>query len=499
MDNTFVFNTRNNNSYIMNIDRSITGYLHPCLDFIINMVNQGVDLKEYISHPSESREFAVEELQYYYKKYIYLKSNGWLQNPKKKELDFTKLLTEDVEYTLANLSQITFEITDACNLKCKYCAYGDFYNDFDERHNSMLSIEKGKRLITYLSGYWNSYSNNAKTAHTYISFYGGEPLLNISFIKEMVSFIKSLPINRKFSFTMTTNGILLDKYIDYLVENKFDLLISLDGNESNNGYRITHSQKGSFNKVFGNIFLIKEKYPEYFKNNVNFNSVLHNKNSISDIYNFFKQNFDKIPSVGELNNSGIKPEMKQKFENAYVNTRESLKHAKDHIKIEKDMFVKSVTYKKTVDFLHWFGGSTFTDYNELLFGSSSCRKVPTGTCLPFSKKMFVTVNGKILACEKIAHRYELGRVTDQAVQLDFKQIVDKYDKWYKILKKQCSNCYRQNSCIQCIFQIDELENNPKCNGYTTKKDFVRYLGNKLYFLEEHSGDYTKLMKEVKIR
>ena len=113
--------------------------------------------------------------------------------------------------------------------------------------------------------------------------------------------------------------------------------------------------------------------------------------------------------------------------------------------------------------------------------------------------MFVTVNGKMLACERIAHKYELGRITDHAVQLDFKQIVDKYDEWYKILKKQCSNCYRQSSCMQCVFQIDKLENNPKCNGYTTKKDFVRYLGNNLYFLEEHSGDYVKLMKEVKIR
>ena len=39
---------------------------------------------------------------------------------------------------LANLPQLVFEVTDACNLKCKYCAYGEFYDDFDERENKVL-------------------------------------------------------------------------------------------------------------------------------------------------------------------------------------------------------------------------------------------------------------------------------------------------------------------------------------------------------------------------
>nr|WP_222704539.1 4Fe-4S cluster-binding domain-containing protein [Parabacteroides bouchesdurhonensis] len=45
-----------------------------------------------------------------------------------------------------------------------------------------------------------------------ISFYGGEPLLNISFIKKVVEYIEKLHICA-FKFSMTTNSILLDKYI----------------------------------------------------------------------------------------------------------------------------------------------------------------------------------------------------------------------------------------------------------------------------------------------
>lgn len=32
---------------------------------------------------------------------------------------------------LANLPQLVFEVTDSCNLKCKYCAYGEFYGSSD--------------------------------------------------------------------------------------------------------------------------------------------------------------------------------------------------------------------------------------------------------------------------------------------------------------------------------------------------------------------------------
>lgn len=39
-----------------------------------------------------------------------------------------ELSERHVIYELANLKQLTFEVTDACNLKCKYCGYGEFYN-----------------------------------------------------------------------------------------------------------------------------------------------------------------------------------------------------------------------------------------------------------------------------------------------------------------------------------------------------------------------------------
>ena len=89
---------------------------------------------------------------------------------------------EHVLSNLANLPQLVFEVTDACNLKCKYCAYGEFYGDFDKREDKMLPVSKAIRLIDYLNQHWNSERNTSAKSFMYISFYGGEPLMNFNFI-----------------------------------------------------------------------------------------------------------------------------------------------------------------------------------------------------------------------------------------------------------------------------------------------------------------------------
>jgi Arylsulfatase regulator (Fe-S oxidoreductase) len=133
------------------------------------------------------------------------------------------ITSDHVVNALANLPQLVFEVTDACNLRCKYCAYGEFYEDYDFRENKMLPTEKAIRLIDYLAGYWNSNLNTSANRNLTISFYGGEPLVNFSFIEAVVRHIQK-NINcphRSFSYSMTTNALLLHKYMDFLQANKY--------------------------------------------------------------------------------------------------------------------------------------------------------------------------------------------------------------------------------------------------------------------------------------
>lgn len=38
-----------------------------------------------------------------------------------------RVTEKEIQGALINLKQLTFEVTDACNLQCKYCGYGDLY------------------------------------------------------------------------------------------------------------------------------------------------------------------------------------------------------------------------------------------------------------------------------------------------------------------------------------------------------------------------------------
>ena len=330
------------------------------------------------------------------------------------------LSSENIIHTLANMRQLVFEVTDACNLKCKYCAYGEMYEDYDTREEKMLPVEKAIRLIDYLVDFWNSDRNTSLKQKIYISFYGGEPLLNMPFIRTIVDYVEN-KLNcpdRQFEFSMTTNAILLNKHMDYLHEHGVILLVSLDGNKENTGYRVDRSGNSTFDRIVGNIDRLKEKYPGYFKERVNFNAVLHNKNSIEEIYRFFKDKYDKIPSIGELNNVGIRKEMQDVYNKTYRNSNESLHQSEHYEEIERDMFIRSGTYQSVTLFLHQYSGFVFKDYTDLLFDRNEQKRLPTGTCIPFSKKMYVTVNGKILPCERIGHQFALSEITGTEVRLD---------------------------------------------------------------------------------
>ena len=67
---------------------------------------------------------------------------------------FRKISPMEIEYNLMNLKQLIFEVTDACNLRCKYCGYADLYEGYDQRENLKFPFQKAKLIIDYLYEYW---------------------------------------------------------------------------------------------------------------------------------------------------------------------------------------------------------------------------------------------------------------------------------------------------------------------------------------------------------
>ncbi len=500
-----LFDTDRNNRYFYDKVKQRVQLCHPLLHFILKLYDKGIDPANWIagfdSDPVEIDglgRFPRDQIDYYYRKFRLLHENGYFADIDLEKRLSGRITPQLIEQTLANVTQVTFEVTDRCNLRCKYCGYGEFYDDYDKREGRDLPVESARRLLDHLLEYWNSPLNQSHQRNIFISFYGGEPLLNIGFIKEIVDYVTNLGLKyNPFTFNMTTNGLLVKKHMAFLVEHQFKILISLDGNEANNGYRITQDGSPAFPLIMENIEALREKYPDYFEQYVNFNSVLHNKNSIEDIYGFIKSRYGKLPTIGPLNNTGIRKDREDEFWATYRDFDSSLRASDKSSAIKKDMFVKLPNVTELAIFLFENNHFTFEDYNDFLFPKSEGTWIPTGTCIPFSKKVYVTTHGKILPCETSGHQFFLGQVTPAGVKLDCKAISDKYNNYFDKMKKLCTVCHKTDRCKQCIFQLDTIDDeNPICTGIISSGNYAKNIGAIVSNFEKDPEIYNRLLKEV---
>ena len=447
---------------------------------------------------NEKHQKRISQLmKYYNNKYNFLSSHNYFDNLDKSNLFKLELTANDINYNLANTPQVVFEVTENCNLSCKYCGYGELYQKGINRSNRNLSFENAKALIDYLSGLWNSNYYHSYNRGIEIGFYGGEPLINMNFIKQVVDLCSHISLNDDyFKFNITTNGILLDKHIEFLVNNNFTIKISLDGDFINNGYRITKNGENSFDKVFQNIKYIQKKFSDFFNTNVHFNSVLHNKNSAKEIHTFFSTNFQKLPAVLPLNNSGILESKKDEFWEMYRNYNQSVSESGDST-IDIDFFTSSPKILDLSLFVHSEIGYNYTNYINLLKDQSFLREIQTGTCLPFGKKIYLRANGEILPCERIDHIFSLGRVEKGRVHLDFNLVAKKYNAYYKKLRSQCISCYIHSSCKQCLFYIPNINiKNPICRSYKNIQAYKNYLDEMVNEIEKDKKTYVRIKKEI---
>lgn len=414
---------------------------------------------------------------------------------------FGKITEKNIEYNLQHLPQIIFEVTDACNLRCKYCAYADLYGGYDERENLRFPLHKAKLILDYLHDIWKKCRVDGVETPFTVGFYGGEPLLNVPFIKQVMEYVESLEqTGRKIHYSMTTNAMLLDKYMDFLAEKEVQLLISLDGDEEGQSNRIDIKGNNSFHRVFKNIKLLQEKHPVYFKRYVMFNSVLHNKNSVERTFRFIKDTFGKEPHINALSTSGIRPDKIDEFNRTYRNYSESIRQATNCESLKSEMFIKNPETTSLLYYLYFHSKNVYFNYNNLLMKESLFPLPMTGTCSPFSKKMFVTVKGRILPCERINHEFGFGQITETSVELNWRQIAEQHNSYVSKYKKQCESCGNKTSCSQCIYQLDDIhEENSKCISYCTEKQKQKQNERCLAYLTEHPELYKRLLNDIVVR
>ena len=139
---------------------------------------------------------------------------------------------------------LCLHIAHDCNLACKYCFAGE-----GEYHGqrSLMSLDVGKKALDFLV------ANSGNRVNLEVDFFGGEPLMNWQVVKDLVAYGRSLeePNHKKFRFTLTTNGVLLDdEVLEFANKEMANLVLSVDGRkEIHDRMRPHRGGQGSYDEV----------------------------------------------------------------------------------------------------------------------------------------------------------------------------------------------------------------------------------------------------------
>jgi len=171
------------------------------------------------------------------------------------------------------ITYLRVSVTDRCNLRCKYCMPPEGIEKKD--HQDLLSLEEMYKIIKV----------STKIGIKKIRFTGGEPLVRLG-LPKLIKDVSQLEGIKE--ITMTSNGILLSKYIKELKEAGLNRVnISLDTLKPDRYKEITRG--GDFNKVMEGI----KAAQEYGMKPIKINAVLMKGFNDDEIEDFAKLTIDK--------------------------------------------------------------------------------------------------------------------------------------------------------------------------------------------------------------
>lgn len=348
-----------------------------------------------------------------------------------------------------NMTRLTLQVTQNCNFRCEYCVYSGSYHN-RVHNNKRMDWDTAKKALDFI------YEHSKNTSEMTVSFYGGEPLLEIELIKQCVNYAKNIFKGKILRFNLTTNASLLtDDIILYMQKEKFLLTISLDGpkevHDKNRSF--ADGKRGTYDVVMDHIMRIKDIAPDFVES-VTFNAVLDDENDFREINRYFMENSvvkDMIVSTNYINDVNRKDELTRNNEENYLDVSRE--------KFRGMMYLLGRFPRERVSKLVV---REITDIDRIINKRLISKQViptvahPGGPCLPGTHRPFVNAYGKIFPCERVNETCGDMCIGDIYSGFDL-EAIKKLLNVGKMTETACKQCWAFNFCTQCGVMADDGE------------------------------------------
>lgn len=317
------------------------------------------------------------------------------------------------------IKAMCLHIAHDCNIRCAYCfaSQGDFKGD-----RSLMSYEVGKAALDLLV------RSSGSRRNLEVDFFGGEPLMNFEVVKQLVTYGRSLeePFGKKFRFTLTTNGVLLnDENMAYINENMDNVVLSIDGRkEVNDKMRYTITGGGTYDIIVPKFQKLVEgrKDKSYYirgtftKNNLDFaHDVIH------------------MADLG-FKSTSVEPVVAKPCD-SYALTEEDLTVLNEQYDLLAETLIERHNTDKAFQFFHF----------ALDLGQGPCVVKRLSGCGAGSEYLAITPEGDVYPCHQFVgdEHFKMGNV--MAGILDF-GLTSEFKNAHVYNKEKCRTCWARFYC-----------------------------------------------------
>lgn len=415
---------------------------------VLNLLFKNKKLTDIINNPFSEEKLCdiMEEIFYYIKKENILMA--------KTPETFINNATVNIEQMLQNsVSSITLEVTEKCNLRCKYCIYHPSHPNFREFGKRDMNLDTAKRAVDFLK----EHSSNEKSIR--IGFYGGEPLIKYDIIKCVILYSEEKFEGKELIFSLTSNGCLLNKEMaDFFVAHNVNIVFSLDGPQDiHDENRILVDGTGSFKKTIQGIEIFSKTYTEAGKiPNIGIN-IVTSPPDYEKKYTRIQEFLESCDWFGEhiaVTCSTV--------DYGVVEEEYRLPQSDEEEKRKMQVYDPLDRWSKecTLEGEKLFSEPTFVQ-GLLRIHRRTLTKEPVedywmnGCCVPGSRKAFITIDGDILPCERVGTIPFLGNIWEGFnVEKIHKNYIEDY---INSSIPKCRECWAVNLCSLCYMNMYDKE------------------------------------------
>ncbi len=314
---------------------------------------------------------------------------------------------------------LCLHIAHDCNLACRYC-----FAEEGEYHGrrALMSYEVGKKALDFLI------ANSGARRNLEVDFFGGEPLMNWQVVKDLVKYGREQEKlhDKKFRFTLTTNGVLLnDEIMEFCNKEMANVVLSIDGRKE------VHDFMRPFRKGAGSYDLVMPKFKKFAESRnqqkyyVRGTFTHHNLDFSNDVLHLAEEGFEQI---------SVEPVVAPESEEYAIRKEDIPRILEEYDKLAAEMVKREKEGR----------GFTFFHYMLDLSGGPCVYKRLSG-CGSGTEYLAVTPWGDLYPCHQFVgiEKYLMGNVDEGITK---PEIVDEFKCCNVYTKEKCRNCFAKFYC-----------------------------------------------------